>query len=180
LIKWEGLYMEILGKKLNKKGSIQDVLLIMVVLLVFSMMLLFGFKITNAVNTQIQASTMFEANGKAAANTLTSYYPGVLDKSFLFLCIGLSIVVLILASMVRVHPIFIPIFLIGLIFLTFLSGVFSNIYQTMAADPSFATEAAQLVMINKVMTMLPWFVAIIGVLLCIVMYRGYSEARFGL
>ncbi len=163
----------------NKKGSIQDILFVMIVLIFLSIVILIGFKVSNQINDNIQASSTFEAEGKAAASTLVGHYSGVIDKSFLLLTMGLGILILALAALVRVHPVFIPIYFIGLIFFIFLSGAFSNIYTAMAESPAFAAEAAQLVVITKVLTFLPWIVGMFGTLLMIIMYKNYSEAGGG-
>ncbi len=163
------------GRRLHKKGSLQDLILFGVILLFFGMVLLIGFKITSEINNQLQASDFITADGKDAANTLTNYYPTVLDNSFLFLAIGMSIVTLILASLVRIHPIFIPFFIIGLIIVIFVSGIFSNIYQEMAANTELTALADQLTFTSKILTFLPFIVGIIGTLLMIVLYKTWQE-----
>jgi len=166
-------------RTLNKKGSVLDLILIGVFCLAFAFSILIGFKITTEVNTQIQANTDIPIEGKTAATSLLGDYTGTLDYGFLFFIVGLSIGVLILAALVRVHPIFIPLYVIGLLIVIFLAGVFSNIYQGLADSPEFTALASQLMFIDKIMTFLPWFVGVVGVLLCIVMYKGYQDGMEG-
>jgi len=170
-----------LGRKLlnNKKGSVLDLILIGVIMLGFALAILIGFKITTEINTQIQAHTEIPTEAKTAATSLLGEYSTTLDYGFLFLMVGLSIGVLILAALVRVHPIFIVLYIVGLLIVIFLAGVFSNIYQSLADDAAFAALSGQLLFIDKIMTFLPWFVAVVGVLLCIVMYKGYQDGLDG-
>jgi hypothetical protein len=98
-----------------------------------------------------------------------------MDNSFLFLSIGLMVVMLILASMVRVHPIFIPLFFIVWIFAIFISGVFSNSYGEMAANSELTIYANQLTMTSFMMRYLPFVVGIFGAILMIVMYKIWSN-----
>ena len=158
-------------KRMNKKGSVADLIFIGVVLLVFAVAVLIGFKITGMFNTQIQGMDIMPAEAKTASTSILGFYPGVIDNSFLLLAAGLAIVSLILASLVRVHPIFLALFVIAWIFSIFLGGVFSNIYQEMTANSALAAEAAQLTFTNFVMTYLPFFIGIVGILLMIVMYK---------
>jgi len=169
--------MAINGKRLlrNKKGSVLDLILIGVFCLAFAFSILIGFKITHEFNTAIQASADIPVEGKTAATQLLGEYTTTMDYSFLFFIVGLSIGVLILAALVRVHPIFIVLYIIGLIIVIFLAGVFSNIYQELAESAEMVALSSQLIFIDKIMTFLPWFVAVVGTLLCIVMYKSYQD-----
>jgi len=174
----EVLFMErISGRKLlkNKKGSILDLIFIGVFCLVFAFMILIGFKITTEINTQVQGMADIPVEAKTASSSLLGEYTGSLDYGFLFFFVGLSIGVLILAAMVRIHPIFIALYIVGLVFVVFFAGIFSNIYQEMADSAEFTALSSQLVMIDKVMTFLPLFVAVVGTLLCVIMYKSYED-----
>ena len=167
-----------IGKRsLGKKGSIQDIILIGVILLFAAVVILIGFKVTSEINDTVQASSLITANGKAASTTLTGFYPGVIDNSFLLLTIGLTIGSLILASLVRIHPIFIPVFIIALIFIIFLAGILSNIYQGMAENENLIAQADQLTFISKILNYLPIFVGVIGTIMMIVLYKSWEAAQ---
>ena len=170
-----------LGKRMlkNKKGSVLDLIVVGVILLSFSFSILIGFKITTEFNDVIQANADVTAEGKAASTSLLGEYTASLDYGFLFFTVGLSIVVLLMAALVRVHPIFITLYVVGLIMVVFFAGVFSNIYQELADSAEFAALSGQLLFIDKIMTFLPWFVAVVGILLCVVMYKSYSDGLEG-
>jgi len=158
-------------KKLNKKGSIQDLIFAAVVILVFSMIILIGFRISAAVNTEIQDSSIVSDNGKQAFQRITNLYPGVIDGQFLFLSFGLAITAFVMASLVRVHPIFLVLFILILIILIFISAVFSNIYQQIASNPDMITYADQLRFTSLIMRGLPLIVLVVGGMLAVVMYK---------
>ena len=122
----------------------------------------------------VQTNDLFEGQGRTAMNQVNSLYPGVIDKSFLMLAVGLSIIALVLAALVRVHPVFLIAFLLVLGFIIFFCSIFSNIYNEMASSPEFVDLAEQLTMINKVMLTLPFIVGILGGLLAIIMYKNWS------
>jgi len=164
---------------LGKKGSIQDLIMIAVVLLVFSVVILIGFRLSSSMNEEIQASDKLDQRGKDSFASINNMFPGVVDNSFMFLLIGLSIGAIVLAAMVRIHPIFIALFIIVWVIIIFLSAVFSNIYQEMASNPQMADLAAQLTFTNQIMTTLPWIIAIIGGLLAIIMYKVYKNDMGG-
>lgn len=141
------------------------------------MVLLFGFKITGAFNTQVQSMTDMPDEAKTSTATLTNHYSGAMDYGFLILAIGLGIATLILAALVRIHPVFIPLYFIGLLFVIILSGVFSNIYQGMAADTNLITYADQLVFTSHILNYLPIIVGTFGILLMVVMYKLWSVSQ---
>lgn len=167
---------------MNKRGSIQDLILIGVILLFASITILIGFKIVTALDDKFQTSPVIEkfdtgSHARTASTTLKGYYPGVIDNTFLFLAIGLSIVTLVLAALVRVHPMFIALFFIGLSVIIFVTGVFSNIYQEMAGNTNLATQADQLTFISHVLEYLPFIIGVFGFILCLIMYKLWKNAE---
>ncbi len=158
----------------NKKGSLQDIIFAAVVLLFFGIVVLFGYKISTEFDNQIQANDVIESHGKAASTKLVSYYPGVIDNTFLFFTVALSVVTLVLAALVRIHPIFIPFYFLGLVIIIFLSGLLSNIYQEMASDTNLISQANDLTFISNILNQLPFIVGIFGMVLMIVMYKLWS------
>lgn len=162
----------------NKKGSAQDLLFIGIVLLFASVTILIGYKISDEINTEIQAKDIADSHGKTAVSSLNSNYPGVIDNSFLLLMIGLGIGALIFASLVRVHPIFIPFFIIMLALIIFFSGIFSNIYQEMADNSVLSTQADNLTFISTIMEYLPLIIGIFGTLLMVVMHKLWRDQQY--
>ena len=164
---------------IGKRGSMQDILYIMVGLFILSVVILVVYKVSYGLNTEFQASSKITTEGKASHQQITSMFPGTIDNSFLFIVVFLSIGTLIFATMVRVHPIFIPIFIIALIFTIFFSSIFSNAYQEIAANAEFSALAAEMTFTHQIMTTLPFVVGIIGALLAIVMYKAYKGEQNG-
>ena len=162
-------------RKKNKKGSLEDLGMIILFVFGFCFLALIGYKLANGLNTEIQASSALEAHGKTAANTIESFYPGVIDNSALFFTIGLCIVSLVLAGMVRVHPIFLVFYIMFLPFMIYMGAVFSNVYETMATNAELSTLASNLTMISIITQWLPLIVTVIGILLAIVMYKNWRE-----
>lgn len=166
-------------KRIGKKGSFESFLFIGTLLLFFAVVTLICFKVYGEFNTEIQSKSDIPTEAKTASATILGHYNGVIDNTFLLLTMGLAIGTFILAALVRIHPIFIPLYIIVLTFIIFLCGVFSNVYQEMAATPEFAGEAASLTFITHILTYLPLIVGIFGTLLMIVMYKTW-RANLGI
>jgi len=166
-----------MGIKMNKRGSILDLIFIGVTLLVFSMTVLIVFKISSSINTEFQVNDDIPDSGKNAFDSINGMNPGVINNMALILAVGLAIAAFVLASLVRVHPVFLVFYLLILVSIIFVSGIFSNIYLEMANNPSFIVEAGQLNFITKIMHVLPFFVGIFGSLLAIVMYKNWRDEQ---
>ena len=170
--------VKLFGKSyLSKRGSLQDIILMGVFVLIFGMITLISFKVVTELNTIFQANAVLPDASKNVSTRLLGFFPGIIDNTFLFFVIGLAIVVIVLAALVRVHPIFIPFFFIAWVFLIFISGILSNIYQAVAANAEFIGLANQLTFITNVLTLLPMFVGIFGIILMVIMYKSWQVAQ---
>ena len=158
--------------KRNKKGSLIDIMYIGVVLLFFAIVVVVGLKIASVVKDNIDTNPLFvDGESRAAVGEVTTKYTHTIDNTFLFLTIFLALGTLALASLVYVHPIFIPFYFIGWVLVIFFSGILSNIYQTMALDTNILAIADQLTFIGGILSALPIIVGVFGILLMIVMYK---------
>ena len=166
-------------KKLNKKATIQDLIIIMVIIIMFAVGVLITYKISDELNTKFNEDVRVSDNERAtkAFGEITGMYPGVIDNSFLLLVFGLSIGALILAFLVRVHPVFFVGFLLVLVIIIFLAGIFSNIYLEMANTPDFEGVASNLTFITHIVGKLPLIIGIVGFLIAIVMFKQFQTAQ---
>lgn len=164
-----------MARKINKKGSLDDLVYIVGVLLFFGLFLLIMAKWTDTFNTEIQANDDIPTAGKTAINQVNNLYPGVMDNGFLLLTIGLSLVALIFAMLVVVHPVFFVFYFIMLSLVVFVSGAVSNVYQEAAANPQLAATAAKLIWTSHILEFLPFIVGVLGFILAIVMYKNWEQ-----
>ena len=160
---------------INKRGSLLDVAFVAIMLFFTATVILFGYKITASLNDKVQDSSIVDSYGKQSFNTLEGYYPTVLDSSFLFITIGVVIATIAMAALVRVHPIFIIFYIIGWVMIIILSGVFSNVYETMAENGQLSGVSTNLTIINTIMTYLPIIVGVLGTIIAIVMYKTWRD-----
>ena len=168
------------AKKIIKKGSILDIIFVVIIVLSFAIGILITFKIIDEIDKEFQTSnaiSKFDTDSRArtAMTDIKGTYANVIDNSFLLLVIGLSIGALALAFMVRFHPIFFVFFIIVFVIIIILSAVFSNIYLEMANNPELIALANQLTFITNVMRLLPFIVGVIGFLMAIIMYKTFQD-----
>jgi len=163
-------------RKLNKKASIVDLFFIAIVLAFFSVAVLIGVKVATQFQENIASSDVFDDAPDAATytNQAINNYTYAINSGFLFLTIFFIIATLALAALVRIHPIFIPLFLIALIFLIFFCGVMSNIYSGVAEEGVMTTTVSRFAIMHNIMIALPFIVGIIGIILMVIMYKNYQ------
>lgn len=158
----------------SRKGSLLDLIFIAFVLMFFGIVVLVGLKIGTEFKDRIDDMDNMPVESKTAAEDTITKYTYTIDKTFLFFTIFLGIATLTLAALVRIHPIFIPFYFIGWIIVIFLSGIFSNLYQHMAADANLIATANQLTFISNILASLPIIVGVVGICLMVVMYKLWS------
>lgn len=165
----------------NKRGSILDVLLVGVVLFVFAVSALLGLMVTNKFMSKVSDMSgnpmLNSTQASSAGASLESMYPGVIDGSVLFLCVGMFIVAIILAGMVRIHPIFIAIAIIAWIIMIIICAALSNTYEKVALDPQMSQYADKMMFTTTILGILPWIIAIFGAIIMIVMYKSWSNSQ---
>ncbi|MBU1669457.1 hypothetical protein KKC13_13710 [bacterium] len=162
-------------RKITKKASMQDIGYIMGFIFMISIVILITFKVSDTLNTKFQDSSQITTEGKTAFGRINNLFPNVLDNSFMLLVIGLGIVAIALASMVRVHPVFFIFFLLILIIIIFLSAAFSNTYQAIGSNENFVDLADQLVYTSYVMHFLPFIIGVFGFIISFVMYKSLQN-----
>jgi len=163
--------MKFTGKG-NKKGSVQDAFYIGVVLLFFGVLILLAFWLNSNIDSHLQSMDNIPNEAKQVSATMNGYFPGVIDNMFIVVFVFLSIGALALAAMVRVHPIFMVLFVVAWLFMLLFGAVMSNIYQEMAGSADLIAYADKLPMITYGMTYLPILIGILGILIMIVMYKA--------
>jgi len=161
----------------NKKGSLLDIIFIAIGMLIFAVTILVAFKVVSEWNKGINAHGDIPTEALASTQRLSDTFTTTIDGSALILCIGMTLGAFILASLVRVHPIFLVFFFIALVFVIFFSAVFSNVYMEMAENPSLSAEADQLTFISYILKFLPFIVGILGTILAVVMHKMWSNAQ---
>ena len=161
----------------NKKGSLDDLVVIAIFLFGFAVLVLIGFKLTDELNTKFKEDntlTVANANVNNTMSQIRNLFPSVLDNSFLILVVGLAGMAMMMAALVRIHPVFFVFFVMFLAIVIFLCGIFSNVYQEIADTTEFASLAAELTFINAIMSYLPIFIGTFGMLLSMIMYKLWS------
>ena len=151
--------------KFMRKGSIMDLLFLCVIAFIFGLGVIVSYHIV----TQINATATL---GTDATYILTKSQTaiGTFNYGFLIIFFGLGIATIIFAFMIPSHPIFIISGLLTLVVLMIIIPIYSNAFESITTSPELSTAAASFGMMNYVMSELPLFSAVIGVIILIVMF----------
>jgi hypothetical protein len=126
--------------KRNKKGNvIFDTLLIIVVLIVFSLVSILGYKIYSDFNTDLQADEDMNEYAKNMSADMNTRFPSIFDGAFVFLFILLWVFVIISSFMIDTHPIFFVCTAIISVFIIIIAASMANAWNDVTSDEEFAS-----------------------------------------
>ena len=115
-------------KTLKKRGSLLDPILVVVIVFALGFTAILGYKISGAVNDNLQASSLLDTDQKQMLQDNHDSYISVFDIGFLIAFVFLFGGIIIGAFMIDTHPIFLPIFLFLAIFITILAALLGNVF----------------------------------------------------
>lgn len=159
----------------DRRGSIQDLVLIIGVIFVFALIAIFGHKILFEFDSQ--AGDQFGTEGGAILDSGLEDYPTLFDNIIFYVFILLSLISLVFAALVRINPIFVIFYIIIFIFIIITSAALSNAYEAITTNPQLIDIAASYTKTNWLLTYLPLLTLILGVLIMIISYKNWREER---
>lgn len=168
----------------NKRADASGFILFGILLFFFAVSLLVGAFTTSKLKSAITGSAL---NDTTIAPTIVTRMDDVTNTSiqngyvviFVFLIVGL----LLSSFLVRIHPIFIFIYIIFLGVSIFVSAILANIYQELTEVSLINSVASQQTMITWIMSHIALIMLGVGALSLIITFSkifgqgGYSETR---
>lgn len=157
---------------MNNRGSIFDVVLIVIVVFLFAVGGLLGLYVLTEFNDKLETVADGKYNNTQALNTSKDVADvfNVMDNSFPLLFIGANLAVLFLSFMVKSHPFFLIFMILMLAGMVFIAAIFSNTYYELSHSTHLATANAELDIINFIMQNLVPLQLIFAFIDVIVMY----------
>lgn len=156
---------------MNKKGAIEDIVLIMVTLFGLAIVLLIGVYLANTFNTTV--SPVFgnqSVNSTIGFQKVNDIANSTFNYIYLIVFMLFLILLIITAFMTPTHPIFFVLFIILFLFMILASVILSNVYDSISGTAIFATAVTKLPIQDLIMSNLPLVTAIVGVVLAIIIF----------
>ena len=156
-----------------RKANIQDLILIPVILLVLALVLFPLLKVVKV----FQADDNLGDNGKQVLANQQYALRGF-DSMIVFSFVILLLVVGGMAWMTRSNPLGMAIIIFMGLAILVLSGMLSNLFQTVGGDPVFSESANEFTLTSAMFNKLPLFSSI-GIFVRIVLLLGKPQAFGG-
>lgn len=156
---------------MNKAGSARDVILIIVVVFVmgiaaFIMNYMGNTAITQMVNTPAINESTEAVTALNSATDVNNRFDYIVFGCF----IGFVLAMMITGWLVGGHPIFMFIYFIFVIIAVVVAVVLSNTWEMVSTSSVFGTTIANFTITNHLLTNMPIYAAVIGILGLIVMF----------
>lgn len=126
--------------KLKRKGSVFDILTIILVLFVVSLTLLFTFKVIGGIKDVVNVMPIAQGNVYAqnVVNSQYALFPSVWDKLLAFIYVGMLMGSLIGAWYIDTSPVFFILSIFLLVFYLIVAVVLNNFYIALLSTSDFA------------------------------------------
>lgn len=158
-------------KKIRKKGTIEDIFGVMAGIFVLAMVVIFLFVFISRTDAEVQQLDIFPQDSKDASTKIKGLFPGIIDEGLVFVFFMALIAVLILASLVIVHPAFIIPFIMIWLFSIWTGAILADTYDELANSAQLIEFTSQLTFTSWLFTYLPFIVGVFGAILAIVMFK---------
>ena len=144
------------------KGSIADLIPLMVIIGGFGLMLFIG----SMLHTALQGTDLMSEN---VSEDLTTTFT-VLDQGTIFLFIGIGIAIAMGVLSIRVSPVFIIPVIIVIIIMVMLSANVSNVFMEVATSDNIITEADKYEYTVHAMAYMPWIVGVLSLIIFVAIF----------
>ena len=168
-------------KRMNKKASIVDVVVVAVFFFIFAVCCLVGgliFVKFNEFNNATGSESVLEGNGTKIMTNLGNTYFGLWDGMAVFILAFLIIALIVSVMMVQAHPAFLWISIFLLVLFGVVFFVLQEGWKEISDSPAFTNETnvtAQFPIINNIMYNFTTLFIIIGAITIIIMFAKFGS-----
>lgn len=157
----------------DKKGDISSIILFIVIIFFLSVSGLFihyitGMMVGTIKNTTASMTDRPEVN--ATLDTAETKVTSMFDYLIMALFAGIFISMILLSYSVGASPIMFPLFIILWIISIVISAPISNTWITISTNSSLNSSASSMPITNNLLSYLPIYITIIGLIIIIVLY----------
>jgi hypothetical protein len=160
----------------NKRADVTDMIIFLLSLFVIGMgLFILVFTIDSISDGLRNANINNTIEGNNAVDQLENFGTIQLQRGFMLFFVGLIISTMISSFLVRVHPIFLFLYIAFLILTVFLGTYLANAYDTMRNIPLFADELASQTLINVVFENMVTILIAVGALSLFIVFAKFSS-----
>ena len=141
--------------------------------IVFSLALAFlatHYMMSYSIDTMVGMSEINESSGAVNALQAGKTVLGRLDFMVLAVFLGLVLALLITGWFVGGHPVFMVLYFIAVIVFVIVSAILSNVWDDVISGSVLASSASSFAVTNHLLSYLPYYMGVVGILGFIVMF----------
>ncbi len=162
----------------NKKANILDIPLAGILMFVAAIVFVIAFMTMSEINDSLNESGEFSDDSMSIIQHQVDIFPGIWDKGWLFVLVGLGIFTWISAFFIRSHPVFFIFGFFLIVVYTLVFGLMSNTYAEVMANPLLAPFANEFPLTKFVIGWYPIVMAVISMITAVLTYSKGGEPRF--
>jgi len=132
---------------MNKKGSVIDLLYILIAIFVMALVIIVGYKMFSDVTSEIAEMHPDSVAAQTTATTLPNMYLAY-NGLFMVIFVFGMLAAIVSALFVNTHPVFGVVSIILMILFTFFAAVLGNAYQDFETSSEIADDASQFTMVS--------------------------------
>jgi len=129
---------------LGKKAQAQELLLYGVILFVFGITILIGFRLITDINDQFQKNDLISQTGKDGLQGFTDRYGQVFDAAYAMAVVLLSIVLIATVVMIDTHPVFFVLSVVSFLAVMLVNAILANVLDDTGSQSQLAVFYDQL------------------------------------
>lgn len=155
----------------QRKGSIQDVGFLIIMLFFIGVVCFIGYFTFNEVSDRMISSPAINETTQAvdSLNAMKSN-SRLFDYFGLAVFLGMSLAIIITSWFIGGHPLFIAVFFLVMVGLVVGAMVLSNVWETLTQTATFGYLSSPLPITNHLITYLPIYMVVVGFLGMIAMF----------
>lgn len=164
--------------RFNKKANIMDIPLAGILMFVAAIVFVIAFMTMSEISDGMNATGEFSNESMSIIQHQVDIFPGIWDKGWLFVLVGVGIFTWISAFFIRSHPAFFIFGFFLIVIYTFIFGLMSNTYADVMANPVLASFANEFTLTKFVIGWYPIVMAVISMITAVLTYSKGGEPRF--
>lgn len=165
--------MGVFGAKSRKGNAVLDGVIIIVVLLLFGIVGVFGYMVFDNLNDDIIADSDLDSDAQEISSSFHGKYPGLIDGMFLMAFVLFTLFVVISVFLLDTHPVFFIVSVVLLISVFVVGGILSNTYDDIMSDTEISGFANNFTYTNWIMTHLVECIIAIAFFVSMALFAKY-------
>jgi len=164
------------SRRYKKANAGMDLITIIIIITVLAISSIYGMKVFDDINTDIQNDADLGNNSKELSSSLYDKYPSLFDSAILMAFILLTLFVVISVFLLDTHPVFFIVSVVLLLMVFLVTTLLANVYDDLMLDDDFSPYANEFPYTTWIMQNLLELSIAIGFIVLIVLFIKFRTS----